>query len=447
MLLVLSASVTGVSASLDAIRVNCGGEAVGAWAGDRGCKAGVASTSSAWIVWAQEVPQKVYQTCRSGPFLPYNFRDVPDGRYLVYLRFCELVYSSPNTRMMRLNIEGFDMGWLVDVFFLAGGKNNPMTQQFNVKVSDGNGLQIQFTGVYGAKAIINGIEIIPLPLPAAATENMTLIPAGSYSMGDKFAEGSAIERPGHTEYVSTYYLDQYEVTKGLWDEVRAWALTHGYEFDNAGKGKGPDYPVHSISWFDAVKWCNARSEMKKRMPAYYTSSARTNVYRTGQLKVENDWVRWDTGYRLPTEAEWERAARGGAGGKRFPWADSDGIQHARANYNSDASYGYDSSPTRGYHPAYLSGRVYSSPVGSFAANGYGLYDMAGNSWEMCWDRWNAEYYAASPGVDSRGSVSGRQRMIRGGSWDSFADGCRVASRASVLPDDTGVDLGFRTVLR
>ena len=447
-LLAWSASAVLVSASLDAIRVNCGGEAVGVWSADRGCKTGVCSTSTAWIVWAQDVPQKVYQTTRSGPLLLYNFRDVPDGRYSVTLRFCELVYSSVNTRMMRLKIEGFDLGWLIDVFFLSGGRNNPLTlPPYTVKVADGNGLQIQLTGVYGAQAIINGIEIVPLPLPAAATQNMARIPAGSFSMGDSFKEGSTNERPVHTVYVDTYYLDRYEVTKGLWDEVYDWALTHGYAFDHAGTGKGTNYPVRAISWFDAVKWCNARSEKRRLMPAYYTSSARTNVYRTGQIKVQNNWVRWDTGYRLPTEAEWERAARGGAAGKRFPWTATDQIQQARANYISDSAYKYDSSPTRGYHPAYDFGTVYASPVGAFAANGYGLYDMAGNAWEWCWDRWDADYYAASPAANPRGSNFGWIRTIRGGSWDSFADDCRVASRASGLPGEAWPDVGFRTVLR
>jgi formylglycine-generating enzyme required for sulfatase activity len=447
-LVALSALAAPVSASLDTLRINCGGGDVGAWISDRGCKAGVCLTSTAYIVWAQDVPQKVYQTCRSGPLLIYNFRDLPNGRYRITLRFCELVFSSTNTRMMRLKIEGFDLGWLVDVFFLAGGRNNPLTlPPYTAKVVDGNGLQIEFTGIYGAQAIVNGIEIVPFPLPAAATKNMTLVPAGFFSMGDKLGEGSSAERPVHTEYLSPYYLDRYEVTKGLWDQVYTWALTNGYAFDHVGFGKGASYPVHSISWFDAVKWCNARSEMRKRMPAYYTSEARTNVYRTGQLKIQNDWVRWDTGYRLPTEAEWERAARGGAAGKRFPWASSDQIQHARANYISDGASGYDTSPTRGHHPDYVSGTVYSSPVGSFAANGYGLYDMAGNAWEMCWDRWDPDYYAASPGADPRGPASGSYRLIRGGSWNSLAEDCRVAGRAYGGAAQTQSDLGFRTVLR
>ena len=130
-----------------------------------------------------------------------------------------------------------------------------------------------------------------------------------------------------------------------------------------------------------VKWCNARSEKEGLAPCYHTDVARTAVYRTGRVDVTNDMVNWSAnGYRLPTEAEWEKAARGGLVGRRFPWGDQ--ITHSLANYSSDSIYPYDTSPTRGYHPDYQAGGApYTSPVGNFAANGYGLYDMAGNVYE------------------------------------------------------------------
>jgi formylglycine-generating enzyme required for sulfatase activity len=216
---------------------------------------------------------------------------------------------------------------------------------------------------------------------------MALIPAGSFTMGDTFSEGDSDERPTHTVYVSAFYMDKYEVTKALWDEVYQWAITHGYSFEYGVAGKANNHPAHTMTWYDAVKWCNARSEKEGRVPAYYTSAAQTTVYRTGQVNVQNDWVKWTGGgYRLPTEAEWEKAARGGASGRRFPWSDSDLIQHNRANYPSYSDCAYDTSPTRGFHPTFNDGVMpYTSPVGYFGANGYGLHDMAGNVWEWCWD--------------------------------------------------------------
>src|SRR6185369_5735194 len=98
------------------------------------------------------------------------------------------------------------------------------------------------------------------PGPTPPPTGMAIVAAGSFDMGDTFAEGSSSGLPVHTVYVSAFYMDQYELTKELWDVVYSWAISHGYTFDDAGSGKAADHPVHTINWYDAVKWCNARSE-------------------------------------------------------------------------------------------------------------------------------------------------------------------------------------------
>ena len=279
---------------------------------------------------------------------------------------------------------------------------------------------------------------------ATAPSGMALIPAGSFTMGNcmSSSEGYSDELPLHTVYVSAFYCDRYEVTKSLWDTVYQWAIGHGYSFDHAGSGKGASHPVQTIDWYDCVKWCNARSEKEGRVPAYYTDAGLSVRYRSGQVAP---YVNWSSGYRLPTEAEWEKAARGGASGQRFPWSGTSNITHSMANYYSSSGYAYDVSPTRGSHPTFATGGApYTSPVGYFAANGYGLYDMAGNVWEWCWD-WYGGYSSGSQ-TDPRGPTSGSYRVNRGGGWDRYADYCRAAIRYDYSPTIRYNDYGFRSVL-
>ena len=283
------------------------------------------------------------------------------------------------------------------------------------------------------------------------SNGMAYIPAGSFTMGSGEGNSNEVsELPLHSVYVSAFYMDRFEVTKALWDDVYNWAITHGYSFDNPGSwfggvnhSKGSNHPVHIINWFDCVKWCNARSEKEGRVPAYYTDAGLTARYRSGQM---SPYVNWSSGYRLPTEAEWEKAARGWSGGHRFPWSDSDTIQHSRANYNSDSSNAYDTSSTRGYHPTFNDGVYpYTSPVGYFAPNSYGLYDMAGNVWEWCWD-WYRLYSSGSQ-TDPRGPTSGFYRGMRGGSSFDNAARVRCAFRNYYyLPDQGDINIGFRCVL-
>lgn len=274
---------------------------------------------------------------------------------------------------------------------------------------------------------------------------MVLIPAGSFSMGDPFAEGHANERPVHSVTISAFYMDEREVTKAEWDAVYTWAITNGYTFDNAGLGKGTNHPVHTVSWYDCVKWANARSEQKGRVPCY-THVDGTTVYKTGLVDVVCNWSA--NGYRLPTEAEWEKAARGGAAGQRFSWSGYNNIAHSRANYYAKDYIitGYDDDEGARFHPDYDEGGYpFTSPAGSFAANGYGLYDTTGNLFEWCWDWNDNNYYASSPSTNPRGPATGLSKTWRGGYWFSQAYYCRVARRLHSLPVYAHFDVGFRLV--
>jgi len=273
---------------------------------------------------------------------------------------------------------------------------------------------------------------------------MALIPAGAFVMGNSTGDGDIGDASPVNIFVSAFYMDTNLVSYTLWQTVYNAAVTFdGYSFANTGAGKGANYPVETVDWYDCVKWCNARSQLAGLTPVYYTDAGLTQVYKTGE--TDNLYVNWTAnGFRLPTEAEWEKAARGGLNGRRFPWGNL--ISESQANYYGDTNdYNYDLGPN-GYNAIGSVGGTSpaTSPVGSFDVNGYGLYDMAGNVFEWCWD-WYGTPYGQPTAFNPTGPTSGSSRVSRSTYFGFPANYARCASRLGLGPTSAAVGTGFRCV--
>lgn len=261
-------------------------------------------------------------------------------------------------------------------------------------------------------------------------------------------------------YTNGFYMDKLEVSKALWDSVYQWAITNGYAFDNLGTAYNSTHPINGINWYDAIKWCNARSQKEGLTPCYYTNATRTAVYKTGLVVLDNNWVSWEAnGYRLPTTAEWIKAYRGGQGSGHFPWPSyfgsaTDNIHPGLANYY-DSNDPHETTQNSNYATTpvgYYNGG--QTPTGPDNKNGFGLYDMAGNVSEWCWDReftnWYTSY-AEARDDNSKGPNLG-QGLVRfaSGTMDysnfSYQDGVLANAKgtvASPLPMYDSAPVGFR----
>ena len=243
--------------------------------------------------------------------------------------------------------------------------------------------------------------------------------------------GFSDEYPARDVELDSFYLLADETTKALWDEVRSWGLVHGYPDLPEGTGGGgiitgpaTSHPVVNVSWYDAAKWCNALSEMEGFSPAYVLDAVSLVPFRTGE--VEQVCIRWSSsGWRLPSEREWELAARGGLASNDYPWISPsaffvENISPSQACYRTDGTL----------------------PPESFSANGFGLYDMAGNVAEWCGDTYSATNGADFPNGPPASPLAAA-RSVRGGSWRSDPSDLRVAARGMANPSRQLDHVGFR----
>jgi formylglycine-generating enzyme required for sulfatase activity len=290
-------------------------------------------------------------------------------------------------------------------------------------------------------AVTAGVNVIAQAALPAPNHEMATITNGDFIMGD--ASDWEVDAPKHKVSVSAFQMDKNLIAYANWQLVCQYGITNGYSFaTNAGAGSpGADHPVQTVNWYDAVKWCNARSEMEGLEPCYYTDTADSGwsaVYTSGNIGLKTNNVKWDaTGYRLPTEAEWEKAARGTFVTNRFPWGML--ISHSKATYTTGSTAPtYDSGPLNALPNS-------TTPVGQYAPNGFGLYDMAGNVDEWCWDYYSGTYYNSGASNNPTGAAPGANRVARGGRWVTFAGSCRCANRDYFLPQAANPYTGFRCV--
>jgi sulfatase modifying factor 1 len=308
------------------------------------------------------------------------------------------------------------------------------------------------------------------PASAEPPPGMVLVEGGAFAMGDWFHEGLLNERPVHTVFLSPFYIDAHEVTNQKYAAALNWAqaqghltMTAGRVFLTGGAANQPlcdttaataysritwngntfgvvageeHRPMVQVSWYGAAAFCNWRSGMEAREPCFDLSDWTCDFSKNG--------------YRLPTEAEWEKAAAWDPIQQRhFRFGEhTDGcgincLNGARANY-ANSGDPFDLVPLPRSTPVgYFNGNSYGDFQTQHAKSFYGCYDMSGNVWEWCYDWYSSTYYSNSPDTDPTGPASGTLRVQRGGSWNNEPVGCRTAMRNYHAPADRYPNDGFR----
>ena len=315
--------------------------------------------------------------------------------------------------------------------------------------------------VDAARARIKTLQANDIP------SDMVLIRGGTFQMGDTFGEGESDETPTHSVTVDDFYLNRFEVsvkqfkmfveatgyrtvaeTQGsgrVWASNREnWGYVDGVNWRHDYKGdilpnSQFDHPVIHVSWYDAIEYCNWRSREERLQPVYtlYKSLKDSNNQNASdELKwiVQCNWQA--NGYRLPTEVEWEYAAR--EKGRKVRFGNGKSIADSKEiNFNGEEVYKRSYSVVGIYRSNTVS-------VNRFSPNSQGLYNLSGNVWEWCWDWYDSNYYIQTQELrNPRGSGSGSYRVVRGGSWDSYPGNCRASNRGRGNPYGCRASDGYK----
>lgn len=338
---------------------------------------------------------------------------------------------------------------IIDVYYaFVDPENNPCTITMTVSADDGETFPIIPNPAFLSGDIGSGIQPGPTKhiIWNAGAENYQLegnlyrikllaedgtqatvpidfveMPGRPYIMGRTLGEGDEDEFPPHWVTLSPYAIGRYEVTQSQWQEIMGSNPSHSY-------GVGPNNPVYNVSWYSILKYCNLRSQLEGLTPVY-TIFGSTNPSAWGIVPTTSNTA-WDNaicnlqanGYRLPTEAEWEYAARGGTNWPDFIYSGGNVLDTVAWWGGNATFYG-------------------TKPVGTKAPNHLGIYDMSGNLWEFCWDWFQP--YTPEPQTNPLGAPTGIHRIARGGYWLNLPHQCEVHQRSGYWSYQPVMHMGFR----
>jgi len=348
--------------------------------------------------WTASGTASATYTIDSTPVVSTPSFSLPDG-----------VYYTPQTVTILCATSGASIFYSTD----GSAPSIPYTSPINITVNT----------TLQAKAAKSGYDDSPVASTIYTIGQFINVPAGTFTMGNTLVNTRLDELPTHPVTLSSFYISKYEVTQGEWQDVMDSNPAGGF-------GVGNNYPVYNVNWYTILIYCNKRSIAEGLTPVYTISSS-TNPSSWGATPTTSNptWnaviCNWTAnGYRLPTEAEWEYAARGATNTPDYLYAGSNDI-------NAVAWYDVNSSSNH--------------LIGQKQANGLNTFDMSGNVTEWCWDLFSSNYYDSSPTNNPTGPTTGIIRVQRGGSWGNTDYGCRVSDRYAGSPEGSSGGCGLRLV--